>query len=98
MGIFSKVEMKTRLDAIRAELVRRKVDVCLLHSADNVYYASGVPLLSGWGRPMWMIITATGPCAICGAMIEKENMELYTAADSVLAYADEENVEDSALK
>jgi len=98
MGIFSAGEMDRRNRAVRAWLVKRKLDACFVHSADNVFYLSGVPLLSGWGRPMWVVITAKGPSAICGAMIEKENMEKNTATGEVLVYADEENVEEAAVK
>ena len=98
MGIFSNTEMKRRAGAIRSWLTANKLDACFIHSADNVFYSSGVPLLSGWGRPMWVVITAAGPSAVCGAMIEKENMERDTATTDVLAYADEENVEEAAIK
>ena len=98
MLIFSEDEMRRRLEGVRAGLVARDLDACLVHSADNTYYASGVPLLSEWGRPMWLVITADGDSALCGAMIEKENMEENSTVDDVLAYGDEANVTEAALR
>ena len=98
MLIFSEDEMRRRLEGIRAGLAARELDACLVHSADNVYYGSGVPLLSEWGRPMWLVITADGDSALCGAMIEKENMEENSAVSDILAYGDEDNVTQAALR
>jgi len=53
MPVFSVAEMKRRFAGVLRGLEDRKLDGLFLHSADNVYYISGVPLLSAWGRPMW---------------------------------------------
>lgn len=98
MRIFSESEMQRRLDGIRAGLIQRNLDACFVHSPDNAYYASGVPLLSEWGRPMWLLVTAQGESALCGAMIEKENMEHNSAVSHVLTYGDEENVARAAFE
>lgn len=98
MRIFSEPEMQRRLEGIRAGLVERDLDACFVHSPDNVYYASGVPLLSEWGRPMWLLVTAQGESALCGAMIEKENMERNSTVTQILTYGDEQNVTRGAFE
>ncbi len=98
MKTFTDSEMTSRAERLRRDLQERKVDVAFLHTADNVFYISGVPLLSEWGRPMWAVVTADGKSAICGAAIELENMEIHSALDEVLSYGDDENVVDASLK
>ncbi|MCV9999324.1 Xaa-Pro peptidase family protein [Pararhizobium sp. YC-54] len=98
MPAFSKSEMKRRIDALRAKLAEKQVDVAFLHTADNVFYMTGVPLLSEWGRPMWAILPASGPSAVCGAAIENENMEKHSSFDEVMAYGDDENVVQASLR
>ncbi len=98
MPIFSKPEMSRRIDALRAKLAKQNVDVAFLHTADNVFYMTGVPLLSEWGRPMWAILPASGSSAVCGAAIEQENMQEHSSFDEVLAYGDDENVVHASLK
>lgn len=98
MGIFSTVEMKRRLAAFESALEERRVDIALVHTADNVYYLSGVPLLSEWGRPMWVVVRPGSESAIVGASIETENMAAYSSLPRVLSYADEERSSDACLK
>lgn len=98
MSIFTAPEIRRRIDAVSAGLRERDVEVAFLHTADNVYYLTGVPLLSAWGRPMWAIIWADGRTAIIGAEIERETMERYGFADEVRAYDDEGNVWDASLE
>ena len=92
MGIFSEGEMRRRTTWIGAKLVERDLNVAFLHSADNVYYTTGVPLLSAWGRPMWAILSVDGDPFVIGAMLEKESMERYGRVSEVRAYDDAENV------
>ncbi len=74
------------------------MEVAFLHAADSVYYLTGVPLLSPWGRPMWAVMRADGSVAVIGSMIEKETMETYAWADEVRAYDDAHNVWDRSLQ
>lgn len=64
------------------------LDLVLVHSADNVYYLSGLPLLDEWGRPMWVLLNKSGDATIVGAMIEKENMANHTWIKDVRVYED----------
>ena len=98
MGIFSASEMKRRLTAFESVLEERRVDIALVHTADNVYYLSGVPLLSEWGRPMWVVVRPGSESAIVGASIETENMAAYGSLPLALSYADEERSADACLK
>ncbi len=84
--------MQRRVSLFQEGLDARDIDVALLHTADNVYYVSGVPLLSDWGRPMWTLIRQDGQATIIGAMLEKENMEAYSWIKDVRVYSDDENV------
>jgi Xaa-Pro aminopeptidase len=92
MTIFSQAEMERRADLLKKGLEDRNIDLAFLHTADNVFYISGVPLLSAWGRPMWAVIHQDGTAAIFGAMIEKENMESYSWIKDVQIYNDDKNV------
>lgn len=97
MKVFSDTEMTRRQKGFRRGLAARNVDVALLNTADNVFYMSGVPLLSEWGRPMWAIIDTDGGSAVCGAAIELENMERNSSLAEVLSYGDDENVVNASL-
>jgi Xaa-Pro aminopeptidase len=96
--IFSDVEMRRRIDGVSQALRERDLEVAFLHTADNVYYLTGVPLLSAWGRPLWAVVWADGRMAIIGAEIERETMERFGFATNVRTYDDEENVWDASLK
>jgi Xaa-Pro aminopeptidase len=92
MRIFSDVEMRRRTAGIVNGLAERDLEVAFLHSADNVYYTTGVPLLSAWGRPMWAVLGASDDPIVIGAMLEKETMERYGTVSEVRTYDDGENV------
>ena len=92
MTIFSKDEMRRRTDAFTAGLAERSLDGALLNTADNVFYMTGVPLLSEWGRPMWAVFQVGGKSAVIGSYIEALSMEQNAATDETIPYADEENV------
>lgn len=98
MPAFTATEMNRRISALRKLLADNKVDVAFLNSADNVFYMTGVPLLSEWGRPMWAILPPAGKSAVCGAAIEKENIEQHSSFDEVLTYGDDDNVVAASLK
>src|SRR5215813_13067128 len=98
MGIFSKAELQRRMRAFVKELHERRIDVALLNTADNVFYLTGVPLLSEWGRPMWAVFRVGGPSAVIGSYIEALNMERHAETDETLPYADEENVVTTSIK
>ena len=92
MTIFSKDEMRRRTDAFTAALAERSLDGALVNTADNVFYMTGVPLLSEWGRPMWAVFQVGGKSAVIGSYIEALSMEKNAATDETIPYADEENV------
>ena len=92
MRIFGDDEMQRRLALVTEGLRTRDLEVAFLHTADNVYYMTGVPLLSAWGRPMWAVVWADGRTAVVGAMIERESLETYSWADDVRTYDDAEDV------
>src|SRR5690242_12571327 len=98
MGIFTQAELQRRMGAFVKELHERRIDAALLNTADNVFYMSGVPLLSEWGRPMWAVFSADGPSAVIGSLIEAGNMERNSATDEIVPYADEENVVKTSIK
>jgi Xaa-Pro aminopeptidase len=98
MPAFTATEMTRRISALKQALAADDVDVAFLNSADNVFYMSGVPLLSEWGRPMWAILPPNGRSAVCGAAIERENIEKHSSFDEVLTYGDDENVVAASLK
>jgi Xaa-Pro aminopeptidase len=90
MAIFSDGEMKRRQDAFAAALVSMQLDIAILHTADNVFYLSGIPLLSPWGRPMWLVFGSTGVSALVGSKGERVNNERNARVTEVLAFGDEE--------
>jgi len=95
--VFSREEIEARRSAVFSELAAAGVDFVLLHTADNVFYVSGVPLLSEWGRPLWWVANvAKQDSEIIGSGIEKENME-SSYFDRVHAYDDAVNVWDAAV-
>src|SRR5215471_18556288 len=98
MTIFSKPEMQRRIAGFRDALAKRNLDAALLHTADNVFYLTGVPLLSEWGRPMWAVFRVGGPSVVIGSHIEGLNMERNPATDDTIPYADEENVVTTSIK
>jgi Xaa-Pro aminopeptidase len=98
MGIFSAAEMRRRVDLVSDRLQERGVNAALLHSADNVYYVTGVPLLSAWGRPMLAVVTIGDKPTVIGSLIEKPSMERYGEVAEVRAYGDEENVWNASIE
>jgi Xaa-Pro aminopeptidase len=90
MGIFTKAEMTRRQDAFARALTSLDLDIAVIHTADNLFYLSGIPLLSPWGRPMWMVFGASGASALVGSKGEKVNNERNGFVKEVLAYGDEE--------
>ena len=91
LQIFSDKEIRRRGTAVFARLPQG-VDTLLVHTPDNVFYLSGVPLLSQWGRPMWCLLRRDGTGVSIGAQIERENMEANSLFDDIRPYADDENV------
>jgi Xaa-Pro aminopeptidase len=96
--IFSKSEMQRRILSFTNTLAERGVDAALLHSSDSVFYMTGVPLLSEWGRPMWAVFNLGGKSAVIGSYIEAASMEQNSATDETIPYADEENVVSASIK
>jgi len=90
--IFTAREMRRRFRLLSTGLAERGIDLALFHTADNVFYTTGVPLLSEWGRPMWSAMRPNGAITIIGAMIERENMERHAWFSDVRAFPDQENV------
>lgn len=97
MAIFSEAELQRRFDVISTHLSSEGIDAAILTSADNVYYATGVPLLSEWGRPMWAVVFPARTWSVIGAAIEQENMQRDALTCDVLPYGDDENVWSAAM-
>lgn len=95
--IFSDAELRRRVDELSRGLQARSIDVAFLHTPDHVYYLTGVPLLSAWGRPLWALVWADGRTAMIGATLERETMERYARTDQVRTYDDEANVWEASL-
>lgn len=94
--VFSREEIGRRRQIVLDAMKEQDLDAVLIHTADHVLYLSGIPLLSEWGRPLWMVLKSSGEGALIGAAIEQENMrESYF--DETLTYADAQNVVSSAL-
>ncbi len=90
---FSLDEMRRRLVQLTRSAADDELDLVFLHTADNVFYVSGVPLLSAWGRPLWCVLRpADGTYALIGAAIEYENMVQAGAIEDVRCYPDDQNV------
>lgn len=98
LSIFTEQEIVRRQHAVAEGMKERGIDACLLTSADNVYYTTGVPLLSEWGRPMWCVLFAGGGGGIIGAEIEFESMTRDAQGVEIHAYGDEGRVQDLALE
>jgi Xaa-Pro aminopeptidase len=90
--IFTAREMRRRFRLLSTGLAERGIDLALFHTADNVFYTTGVPLLSEWGRPMWSATRPNGAITSIGAMIERENMERHAWFSDVRVFPDQENV------
>lgn len=96
MAIFSTGEISGRQTALRAQAAAVGSDAILLTSADNVYYATGVPLLSEWGRPMWAVLTPDAAVVI-GSGIEARSMRDNACHCEVETYGDERNAMEAAI-
>jgi Xaa-Pro aminopeptidase len=97
VSIFAPDEIKRRQESLGKEMARVAIDCALIHTADNVCYVTGVPLLSEWGRPMWTIVEPSGRSVLIGANIERENMGQEGVVEQVRVYGDDEDVWTSAL-
>ena len=68
------------------------LDAAFVHTADNVFYLSGVPLLSEWGRPLWLVVGHHNLHVIC-APIETENARSFGYQADVHPYDDHPAIE-----
>lgn len=98
MRIFSDTEMSRRSDFVAEELVKRGLDAAVICAADNVYYLTGVPLLSAWGRPMWCVVVPGSRPLLVGAAIERENMETFGWVDETVVFKDDGVTSDAAIR
>jgi Xaa-Pro aminopeptidase len=98
MAIFSAKEMKRRVQALQGALSGRKIDAVVLHSSDNVYYISGVPLLSEWGRPMAAVLSQGGDATLIAAKLEEQNARRLSWIEDLRPYKDEQRVLVSVLQ
>ena len=96
LRIFSDHEMRRRGTGVFAR-IPKEIDTLLVHTPDNVFYLSGVPLLSEWGRPMWCLLRRDGTGVSIGAQLEGENMEANSFFDDIRTYADDENVWEASI-
>jgi Xaa-Pro aminopeptidase len=86
--IFTEAEMQRRLSAFREAMDSLGLDAAFVHTADNVFYLSGVPLLSEWGRPLWLVVGHHDLHVIC-ARIEAENAGSFGYQADVHPYDDD---------
>lgn len=98
MAIFSEAEIRRRQSNVSVDLKDGGIDVALFTSADNVYYVTGIPLLSEWGRPMWALLRPDGDSTVIGAEIEWENMRRDGHVTDVATFGDAANVAAAALE
>lgn len=96
LRLFSDHEMRRRVTGVFACLPT-EIDTLLVHTPDNVFYFSGVCLLSEWGRPMWCLLRRDGTGVSIGAELERENMEANSFFDDIRTYADDENVWEASI-
>ena len=97
MPIFSSNELVRRQSSFIKGMVEQNLDAALFTTTDAIYYISGVPLLSPWGRPTLALLCADGDGVIVGSNIEKDSMENNTNLSKVLSYGDDYDVHSSAL-
>lgn len=93
MAIFSVAEITHRQRVFADYLREAGVDGCLLTSADNVYYLTGVPLLSEWGRPMWLVFPAEGVPTIVAAEVETETVQRFARGCELRTYGDDSRLD-----
>lgn len=86
--IFSEGEIKRRLESLMKAMEELNLGGVILHSADSVYYFSGIPLLDEWGRPMWFLLKRDGSRALVASIIEYENMRTAANVDGIRIYED----------
>ena len=84
--------MTRRQDAFARALTSLDLDIAVIHTADNLFYLSGIPLrtVALGSKPMWMVFGASGASALVGSKGEKVNNERNGFVKEVLAYGDEE--------
>jgi Xaa-Pro aminopeptidase len=85
---FSDSEIEARFERFLRGLDDYDVNVALIHSVDNICYLTGVPLLSEWGRPLWLLVRRNGDALLIGAEIEMENMRSSPTVESCATYDD----------
>src|SRR3712207_4573408 len=95
---FSNGEIEARFECFLRGLDEQDVDVALIHSSDNVYYLTGVALLSEWGRPLWLLVKRNGDALLIGAEIELESMQASPVVASCVAYDDHRPALEQALE
>ena len=54
MAIFTIKEIQRRREVFQERMAKLAIDIAFVNTYNNVYYLSGVPLLSEWGRPMYL--------------------------------------------
>jgi Xaa-Pro aminopeptidase len=97
MRVFSDGEMTRRVRGFWREAATAGIDAAVFHTADNVYYMSGVPLLSAWGRPVLAALVENGAATLVHSWIEQRNAEQMSWIRDLRIYNDEENVQVAAV-
>lgn len=98
MPIFSAGELARRQESFSKRIAERNIEWAVFSSSDAVYYITGVPLLSPWGRPTLAVMGSDGQGCIIGSNIEAKTMEKNTNLADVRTYGDDRNVHESALQ
>lgn len=72
--IISRTELKLRLDRVRLQLRRRKIDALYITSPARVLYTTGFSHIST-ERPLSIVIPADGPLFFMGPQLEYEHVK-----------------------
>jgi Xaa-Pro aminopeptidase len=97
MAIFTATELSRRQVVIAKSLTEAGIDAAIFTSADNMYYTTGVPLLSEWGRPMWSVLFPDARSVVIGAEIEQETMTGHALTSKVVTFGDGGSVLNAAI-
>lgn len=94
---FSEAELARRLEAVRAEMARRELDLCLLSTPENIYYLSG---LDHWGyfAPHLLIVPAEGSMTLVTRAMERVTIANQVRNAAFAGHADHESAADVTLR
>jgi Xaa-Pro dipeptidase len=94
---FSDAEIARRLNAFRAELVKRKLDGAVVAAPENVFYLTG---LDHWGyfAPHLLIVPLEGTPVLVTRAMERVSVEKQVRAAEFRGHSDSETAADIAAR